>query len=96
MGNAGVTVKSSVSLTDRQHAFAKSLVQDRRYASVSAVLQQGIEMLRHRLEREDAEQEALLLLLARRRQGDFVESDAMGRRVREMAARKRRDHGLPD
>lgn len=96
MGNAGVTVKSSVSLTDRQHAFAKSLVQDGRYASVSAVLQQGIEMLRHRLEREDAEKEALMLLLSRRRHGDFVESDAMGQRVREMAARKRRAHGLPD
>ena len=65
-------------------------------SSVRAALQQGIEMLRHGLEREDAEQEALMLLLARRRQGDFVESDAMGRRVREMAARKRRDRGLPD
>ena len=91
-----MTVKSSVSLTDQQHAFAKSLVHEGRYASVSAVLQQGVEMLRHRLERERVEKEALMLLLARRRQGDFIESDAMGQRVREMAARKRRAHGLAD
>ena len=48
------------------------------------------------LEREGVEKEALVLLLSQRRQGDFVESDAMGQRVKEVAARKRRAHGLPD
>lgn len=91
-----MTVKSSISLTNEQHAFAKDLVHAGRFASVSAVLQQGIEMLRHKMEREDAEQEALMLLLSRRRDGDFIGSDAMGTRVREMAARKRRAHGLAD
>lgn len=91
-----MTVKSSISLTNEQHAFAKGLVRAGRYASVSAVLQQGIEMLRRKTEREDAEQDALKLLLSRRRDGDFFGSDAMGMRVRQMAARKRRAHGLAD
>ena len=33
-----MTVKSSISLTDDQHAFAKELVEARRYSSLSAVL----------------------------------------------------------
>ena len=53
-------------------------------------------MPRHQTEREDAEQEALRLLLSRRRDGDFIGSDAMGTRLRKMAARKRRAHGLAD
>ena len=91
-----MTVKSSVSLTNEQHAFAKSLVLDGRFASVSAVLQRGIEMLRHRVEGDDAEREALRLLLSRRREGDFIASEVMGERLKEMAARKRRAHGLSD
>lgn len=43
-----MTVKSSISLTDDQHAFAKTLVDAGRFASVSAVLQQGVELLRLR------------------------------------------------
>ncbi len=91
-----MTVKSSISLTNEQHAFAKGLVRAGRYASVSAVVQQGIEMLPRKTEREDTEREALTLLLSRRRDGDFIGSDAMGTRVRRTAARKRRAHGLAD
>ena len=36
-----MTVKSSISLTDEQHSFARELVDAGRYSSVSAVLQQG-------------------------------------------------------
>ena len=91
-----MTVKSSVSLTDEQHAFAKDLVQAGRFSSVSAVLQRGIDMLRRRLEREEAETEALKLLLSRRRRGDFTTSAQMERRLEEMVARKRRAHEVHD
>ena len=47
-----MTVKSSISLTDDQHAFAKTLVDSGRFPSVGAVLQQGIEMLREKMEDE--------------------------------------------
>ena len=53
-------------------------------------------MPRHQTEREDAEQEALRLLLSRRRDGDFIGSDAMATRLRRMAARKRRAHDPAD
>ena len=36
-----MTVKSSISLTDDQHSFAKTLVDSGRFPSVSAVLQSG-------------------------------------------------------
>ncbi len=91
-----MTVKSSVSLTDEQHAFAKDLVEAGRYSSVSAVLQRGVDMLRHRLEREEMETQALKLLLSRRRDGDFITSAQMDARIREMVVRKRRAHDVLD
>lgn len=91
-----MTVKSSVSLTDEQHAFAKDLVQAGRFSSVSAVLQRGIDMLRRRLEREEIETEALKLLLSRRRSGNFITSARMEERLEEMIARKQRAHEVHD
>jgi antitoxin ParD1/3/4 len=41
-----MTAKTSISLTDSQEAFARGLVARGRYASVSAVLQHGLELLR--------------------------------------------------
>ena len=90
-----MTIKSSVSLTDEQHAFARTLVEAGRYASVSAVLQQGLDLLRRRLEDEELERIALREVLARRRQGEFVSAERMDRRLAEVIAAKRRSHGLP-
>ena len=47
-----MTVKSSISLTDEQHSFAKELVEAGRYSSLSAVLQQGIDLLRQRIQND--------------------------------------------
>ncbi len=91
-----MTVKSSVSLTDEQHAFAKDLVQTGRYSSVSAVLQQGIDVLRHRVEREETETQALKLLLSRRHDGEFITGNQMEGRIKEVIARKRRAHAVHD
>ena len=90
-----MTVKSSVSLTDEQHAFAKALVEAGRYASVSAVLQQGVDLLRRRLEDDELERMALREVLARRREGGFVDAKRMDRRLAEMIEAKRRSHDLP-
>ncbi len=89
-----MTVKSSISLTDEQHAFARALVDTGRYASVSAVIQQGIEQLRQRLEVEDLERRALYELLSRRRSGEFVGAEEMDERLSRMLADKRRTHGV--
>ena len=89
-----MTVKSSISLTDEQHAFARELVSAGRYPSVSAVVAQGIELLKARAEAESMAIEALKLVLEERRCGEFVSSEEMGRRLAAMVERKRRDAGL--
>jgi antitoxin ParD1/3/4 len=89
-----MTVKSSISLTDEQHAFARELVSSGRYPSVSAVVAQGLELLKARSEAETAELEALKALLEERRRGAFVSSDEMGKQLTAMTERKRRDAGL--
>jgi antitoxin ParD1/3/4 len=89
-----MTIKSSVSLTDEQHGFAKALVASGRYASVSAVLQQGVDLLRQRMTAEEVDVEALRTLLQRRRDGDFISAAEMDERLERMIDAKRREHGL--
>jgi len=62
-------MKSSISLTDGQHAFAKMLVEAGRFPSMSAVLQQGVELLRQQMEAEALERAALAEVLQQRRAG---------------------------
>ena len=90
-----MTVKSSVSLTDEQHAFARALVEAGRYTSLSAVLQRGIDLLRQRTDAEEADVAALRELLSRRREGAFVSGECMDERLAEMIDNKRRTHGIP-
>lgn len=90
-----MTVKSSISLTDEQHAFARALVEAGRYASLSAVLQQGVDLLRQRMDTEEVETAALRALLLRRREGEFVDAVEMDARLDAMIANKRRAHGVP-
>lgn len=89
-----MTVKSSISLTDEQDAFARELVSAGRYPSVSAVVAQGLELLKARTDADSMELEALKLLLEERRRGPFVSPDEMRKRLTAMAERKRRDAGL--
>ena len=89
-----MTVKSSISLTDEQHAFARALVESGRYPSLSAVLQQAVDLLRQRMDAEEPETAAVRELLSRRRKGAFVSAKDMDVRLAEMVAGKRRVHGL--
>ena len=90
-----MAVKSSISLTDEQHAFARALVEAGRYSSVSAVLQQGVELLRRRVVAEELETAALRELLSRRREGEVVSAERMDTLLGSMIADKRGAHGLP-
>ncbi len=90
-----MTVKSSVSLTDEQHEFAKALVKVGRYSSVSAVVQRGIDLLRQRLELDDLQRRALHEALSRRRGGEFVPAEEMDDRLKRMIADKRRANQVP-
>lgn len=89
-----MTVKSSISLTDDQHSFAKTLVDAGRFPSVSAVLQHGVELLRLQMENEALERAALAEVLARRRGGKFVSGAKMDGRLARMLTRKRRAHAV--
>ena len=85
-----MSVKASISLTDAQDAFARDLVAQGRFPSMSAVLQHGLELMRD----QAATTEALRLLLDERRRGDFVPMDEGRGQTRDMLAQKRADLGL--
>lgn len=70
-----MTVKTSISLTDEQEAYARHLVEKGQYSSLSAVLQRGLDMLRQKNELHEAELEALRTLIDQRRQGPFLDLD---------------------
>ena len=91
-----MTVKSSISLTNDQHSFAKTLVESGRFPSVSAVLQQGIQLLREKMEDEAVERAALAEILGKRRSGPFLSAARMDSRLSRMMAKKRRAHAVRD
>ncbi|MGD9481536.1 UNVERIFIED_ORG: type II toxin-antitoxin system ParD family antitoxin (plasmid) [Roseateles sp. XES5] len=89
-----MSVKSSISLTEQQDAFARSLVESGRYSSLSSVLQQGLELLRQKTETETAEADSLRELLQRRLNGPTRSAADMEGRVEALIARKKRDARL--
>jgi antitoxin ParD1/3/4 len=74
---AQVVVKSSVSLREDQHAFAKALVEAGRFPSVSAVLQQGLDLLQQQDADTQADRAALQALLQQRANGAFISADQL-------------------
>lgn len=91
-----MAVKSSISLTDDQHSFAKTVVDSGRFPSVSAVVQQGIELLREKMEDEALERAALAEILGNRPSGAFLSAATMDSRLSKMIAKKRRIHAGRD
>ncbi|MCV6547615.1 MAG: type II toxin-antitoxin system ParD family antitoxin [Cohaesibacter sp.] len=91
-----MSVKASVSISEQQDKFVRELVEDGRYSSVSAVVQQGIELLRHKTEADVVQTNALRVLLKERMEGPFVPAEEFNQRLESMLARKREEHGLDD
>jgi antitoxin ParD1/3/4 len=89
-----MTVKTSVSISNQQDAFARKLVEDGRFSSVSAVVQHGLELLREETELKDAELAALKTLIADRMKGEFVSLEEGRERTKALMAAKRARHGL--
>ena len=56
-----MSVKASVSISEAQEAYARDLVAQGRYATLSAVVQQGLELLREQSQATDALRELCLL-----------------------------------
>ena len=90
-----MTVKSSISLADEQHAFVKALVEAGHFPNVSAVLQRGVDLLRQRVEAEGPETAALRHpAVAHPRRRDRTAFEGMDTRLAGMIGDKRRAHGL--
>ncbi len=89
-----MSVKASISLTETQDTFARDLVGQGRYPSLSAVMQQGLELLREQTEAKALESEALRTLIQERRGGRFVDVDESRAMTRAMLERKKVQHGL--
>lgn len=89
-----MTIKTFISLTDAQEAFARGLVEQGRYSSLSAVLQQGLEVLRTQTEANDTERDGLRALLQRRRGGAFIPVGKGKAHTKAMIAAKRAADGV--
>ena len=89
-----MSVKTSISLTNSQEAFARTLVAAGTYPSLSAVLQRGLDLLRTDTELKAAELAALKALLDARREGTFVSTEEARARTARMLAAKLGDNGL--
>lgn len=87
-----MTAKASISLTDAQEAFARELVAQGRYPSLSAVLQHGLELLRAQTEKHDSELAALKALLEKRAMGPFISMEESDAEIDAMIARKRNQY----
>jgi antitoxin ParD1/3/4 len=89
-----MSVKASVSITDQQDDFARQLVADGHYSSLSAVVQRGLELVRSEAEREEVELAALRAFFNERAKGPFISVEEGRRRTEAMIDKKRRARGL--
>ena len=89
-----MTIKTSISLPDAQADFAKALVEQGLFPSLSAVAQHGIELIRRRQEAECADTEALKALLQNRARGPFVSATEFRTRVDHMLTQKQQAYDL--
>lgn len=89
-----MSVKASVSISEQQDAYARDLVEQGRFSSMSAVVQQGLDLLRKQDEADLLEAAALKVLLEERMTGTFVSSGEFANQTEEMLAQKRRELGL--
>ena len=76
-----MVIKSSVSLREDQHAFAKSLVKVGCFPSVSALLQQGLDLQQQQQAANQADRAALQALLQQRANGSFISADQLRTRL---------------
>ena len=81
-----MTVKPTVSLTDQGHAYARSLVDSGRFASLSAVIQHGIGLVEREEQAHQARLTAIRADLDRRADGPFLTMEEMDARLAQWRA----------
>ena len=83
-----MTVKPTVSLTDHAHAFARSLVDSGRFASLSAVIQHGIGLVEREEQEHRARLDAIRADLDRRAAEPFITMEEMDARLAQWRAER--------
>ena len=91
-----MTVKISISLTDQQADYARSLVEKGLFPSTSAVIQNVLETKRREDEEYEAQKAAFFAMLDERRKGPHVDAETFDRMVDDMLAEESRKLGLED
>ncbi|OAE38309.1 type II toxin-antitoxin system ParD family antitoxin [Agrobacterium tumefaciens] len=89
-----MSTKASASISNQQDIFARKLVEEGRYASLSAAVQRGPELVRQETELKEAELAVLQDLLNNRRQGGFVAVEEGEKRTGAMMADRKSAYGL--
>ena len=88
-----MTVKPTVSLTDKGHEFAKSLVESGKFASLSSVVQHGLRLVEREEEEHRARLDTIRADLDRRAAQTSIGTDDMDTRI--AAWRSERDRTNP-
>ena len=83
-----MTVKPTVSLTDHGHAFARSLVDGGRFASLSAVIQHGLGLVEREEEEHRARLDAIRADLDRRAAEPPITMDELDRLLADWRAKR--------
>ena len=89
-----MTVKISISLTDQQAAYARQQVEEGRFPSTSAVIQQALEAQRREDEEYEIWKDGFFDMLAKRENGPFLNEEESRNAFDEMIAEERRNLGL--
>jgi antitoxin ParD1/3/4 len=89
-----MSVKASVSISDQQDVFARRLVEEGQFSSLSAVVQRGLELVREETELRDAELAALKALISNRQAGEFLSREESHRQIEDLIAAKKASYGL--
>lgn len=89
-----MTVKMSISLTDQQAAYARKQVEEGRFPSTSAVIQQALEAKRREDEEYQEWKAGFFEELKRRADGPHVSLDEFDEMVDEMLDEERARLGL--
>ena len=88
-----MTVKPTISLTDQAHEFARSLVDQGKFASLSAVVQHGLQLIQREEAEHKARLDAIRADLDRRAETPSLSTDEMDEQL--AAWRTKRDDAGP-
>lgn len=91
-----MTVKISISLTDQQAAYARKQVEEGRFPSTSAVIQQALEAKRREDEEYEAWKTGFFEVMRRRAEEPAMDMEAFRKSVDDMLAEERVRLGLAD